>query len=408
MSSIKIRAIDAGGSCTRISRSKNEIFKIPSACMEIPVDAPEKKHIIEDGSLDFCFKKCPSESLEGRRFVKGEAMNQYTGDVLVCDNQIVKVLQEVTYINILYSIAADCLRRDLNYQDFKIGLCIPAAEFYDDTNDRINDVKDGIAGETAIYFPMLDKTVRFTIDKQNIGVVAEGVVAAYKYKTDRNFVLRNSVVVDVGYRSTDITILLSFKPVGASAASRPIGGVNLEAAIQSQLERDNIFASTDSVQKSLCVRYVLGDNDQLIDVTDYIDKAKEIDSANYLDKAVSLAAMDGLKFSKDDMKAAVTSHYMVQGQDVIEITDYVHKAKEMFVDTVFKSIQAVANAKMMNISEISNVMCVGRPFSGDLDDPYNLVNMLCAKFKDDVSMYCVPDAGTANVTEIIGMLGTEE
>lgn len=404
---MRIRAIDAGGSCTRIARSKDEIFKIPSTCMEIPIDAPEKKHIIEDGSLDFCFKKCPSSGLVGRRFVKGEAMNQYTGDVLVCDNQIVKVLQEVTYINILYSIAADCLRRDLNYQEFKIGLCIPAAEFYDDTNDRINDVKDGIAGETAIYFPMLDKTISFTIDKTNIGVVAEGVVAAFKFKGDRDFVTRNSVIVDVGYRSTDITILLSFKPVGASAASRPIGGVNLEAAIQSQLERDNIFASTDTVRKALCGNFVLDENDQLVDVTSYIEKARTISGSDYLEKAVSLANMDGLKYSKNEMLDAVKSSYMVQGQDVIDITDYVHKAKEMFVDAVFKSIQAVANAKMMNISEISNVMCVGRPFSGDLSDEYNLVNMLRSKFKDDVSMYCVPDTGTANVSQIIRMLGTE-
>lgn len=404
---MRVRGVDAGGSVTRIARAKNDIYRLSSPCMEIEPSVPAKAHIIENKALDFMFKKSPCQTLVGRRFVKAEAMNQYNGDVLVCDNQEVKVLQEITYINILYAIAADCVRRGLNDQNFKIGICIPAAEYYDDQNNRVDDIKEGLAGDTAIYFPMSDKTIRFSIAKKDISVAAEGVVAAFKYRGDRSFVLKNSVIVDVGYRSTDITIMLQFKPVGASAASRPIGGINLEAAIQSQLERDNIFVSTDVIQKSLSTTYVIDADGELVDVTSYVEAARESGAEDYIDKAVELANLDAQVFTTDQMKQAVTSHYIIQGHDVVDVTSYVHAAKETFVDVCYKAITDVANAKMMNISDISNVMCVGRPFTGDMSDPYNMVNMLHHKFKDEVTMYSVPDAGTANVIEIIGLLGTE-
>lgn len=404
---MRVRGVDAGGSVTRVSRTPKDIFKFPSPCMEIDVNLPSKAHIIKDKSLDFVFKKSPCETLVGRRFVKSEAMNQYRGDVLVCDNQQVKVLQEITYINILYGIAADCLRRGLNDQSFRIGACIPTAEYYDDVNIRSDDMKDNLAGDTAIYFPMLDKTIRFTMERKDIVVAAEGVVAAFKFKGDRSFVLKTSLVVDVGYRSTDITIMVKFSPVGASAASRPIGGVNLEAAIQSQLERDSVFVSTDVIQRSLSTNYVVDKDDELVDVTKYIEMAREEDSVDYIEKAIQLAKLDGLVFSRDQMMDAVTKHHIIQGHTTMDITMYVHAAKEIFVDACYKAVTDVANAKMMNMSDISNVLCVGRPFSGDPSDVYNLTNMLRAKFKNDVNMYSVPDAGTANVVEIIKVLGTE-
>ena len=107
------------------------------------------------------------------------------------------------------------------------------------------------------------------------------------------------------------------------------------------------------------------------------------------------------------MRKAARLHYIMQGQSVVDITEYVHTAKGIFVDACFKAITDVANAKMMNVNDISNVLCVGRPFSGDPDDDYNMVNMLHSKFKEDVNMYSVPDAGTANVVEIVGLLGVE-
>lgn len=401
------RGIDAGGSMTRIAKSESDIYRSPSVCMEIPIDAPSKAHIIDNKLLDFVVKKCPCESLVNRRFVKQDAMNQYNGDILVCDNQGVKVLQEITYINILYAIAADCVRRDINDEEFQIGVCIPAAEFYDDKNDRAGEIKDNLAGATAIYFPMLDKTVRFQINRNNIGVTPEGVVAAFRFKRDRSFVLKNTVVVDVGYRSTDITVLMAFKPVGASAASRPIGGINLEANIQSQLERDNIFVSTAAVQTALSTTYIVDETGhELTDITPYIEQAANAD--DIVAKIVDLMSADGMSFGRAQVEQALRSHYMVQGQDIVDITEYVHSAKEVFVDAIYRAITDVVNAKMMNVGDMSNVLCVGRPFGGDKNDPFCLINMLASKFKDGIKMYAVPDAGTANVVEIIKALGEEQ
>lgn len=404
---MRVRGIDAGGSGTRIAKSETDIYRSPSVCMEIPLGAPSKEHIIDNKLLDFVIKKCPREDLVDRRFVKQDAMNQYNGDVLVCDNQDAKVLQDITYVNILYAIAADCVRRSINDEEFKIGVCIPAAEYYDDKNDRIGEIKNNLVGATAIYFPMLDRTIRFQINRNNIGVVAEGVIAAFRFKRDRSFVMKNTVVVDVGYRSTDITVLLSFKPVGASAASRPIGGINLEANIQSQLERDNIFVTTSAVQTALSTTYVVSDDGQeLVDITPYIEQVSMADDA--VARVIDLMAADGLTYGRAQVEKAMRSHYLVQGQDIVDITSYVHNAKDVFVDAVYRAIVDVVNAKMMNINDMSNILCIGRPFSGDKNDPKNLINMLSAKFKDGINMYTVPDAGTANVVEIIKLLGEEQ
>lgn len=400
---MKARGLDAGGSQTRVASSQNDILKIDSVAMEISPDSPLLGHIIEDKTLDFQFKKCGMQSLVGRRFVKGQAMDQYHGNTLVCDNESMKCLQEITYINLLYALAKDFCMKEINDEDVTVGVCIPAAEFYDQENDRISLVRQNVSGETAVYFPLLDKTIRFSIQPTNVGVTAEGVVAAFRYKTDRDFVLKDSVIVDIGYRSTDITILRKYKPVGDGAASRPIGGINLEAAVQSKLERDNIFISTSGIQESLSTIYLVH-GDSMIDVTDYVYRAKSEDSDNYISRAIDLMVEDGIEATSTDMEKAVRSHYVVQGNGVVEITKYVNEAKEYFVDAVYKAIANVANARMLNVKDISNVMCVGRPFNGDLKDPNNLTNLLAAKFGGGVKMYAIPDAGVANVVEIIKMM----
>lgn len=402
------RALDAGGSQTRIAKSAMDKTCIPSPCMEIPADAAVKGHIIKDRLTDFVIKKSPCASLNGRRFVRGDAMNQYSGNMLICNNEDVKVLQEITYINLLYAIASDCYNRGINDDDFQVIVCIPAAEFYDDRNDRIDEVKTNLAGTTSIYFPMLDTSVRFTIDRLNIGVVAEGVVAAYKYKNDRNFVFKNTIIFDVGYRSTDVTVLLKFEPVGEGAASRPVGGINLEANIQSKMERDNLFVSTKVIQEALSTIYVIDkDATELTDITDYIHRAKEEGVKDYIGRALDLMRTDGIMVSRAQIEQAVRSHYILHGSEIVDITDYVHEAKIVFADLLHRIALDVTNAKMMNIGDISNTLCVGRPFSGDLDDPYNLVNLLRDKFHGDVCMYAVPDAGTANVVEMIQLLGSD-
>lgn len=404
---MRVRGIDAGGSETRVATSPKNIMKVPSVTMEISPDSSVLGHIIEDKTLDFVFKKCPASSLVGRRFVKGQAMDQYRGNTLVCDNEDEKVLQEITYINILYGIARDFVLKDINDESVKVGVCIPAAEYYDQKNDRIAQVKQNLAGETAVYFPLLDRTVRFDTGMQNIGVTAEGVVAAYRFKTDRDFVLRDSVVVDIGYRSTDITLLRKYKPIGDGAASRPIGGINLEAAVQSKLERDNIFVKTDDIQSALYNIYIVRD-DEMVNITDYIYKAKDTEDVDYINYAMDLMAQDSLDVSRGEVEVAVSSHYVAQGNHVVNITKYVHEAKEYFIDAVYKAVADVANARMINVKSISNVLCVGRPFNGELSDTYCLVNMLEQKFSNGVKMYTIPDAGVANVTEIIKMMAPDE
>ena len=137
-------------------------------------------------------------------------------------------------------------------------------------------------------------------------------------------------------------------------------------------------------------------------------QAKDLDVSDYINKTVELAAEDDIVLDKADVEEAVRKHYITQGQTIVDITTYVHNAKELFADTVHRSVLDVINAKMLSIGDIANVMCVGRPFSGDTSDPYNLVNLLRRKFVGNINMFAVPDAGIVNVVELINGIGTDE
>lgn len=399
---MKNRGIDAGGSTVRVARTENQIMTIPAACAEIPYDAPSKEHILSnDKDKDFVIKTCGMPEISGRRFVRGVAVNQYHGRPMVCDNTSIKVKQDITYINILYGLALDCLQSGTNDERFRIAACIPAAEYYDDENDRVHELKNKLQGSTEIYFPMLDESIRFDLDVDNILVAAEGVVAARKYRTNRDFVKKNVAIVDCGYRSTDITILLNFSPVGASAASRPIGGINLEANVLAHLERDNILIDDGAVQSALSNTYLLRNN-TLLDITEYLDGNR-----GDLEGVAMLLAEDDISVTVEEIKNAMRKYYITNKGAVVDITEYVTKAKEVFAEQVYKSIVSVVNSKMMYMSDLSGVLCVGRPFNGDTEDENNLVNILNRKFTEGIIMYTVPDSGTANVVELITAIGPD-
>lgn len=396
------RGIDAGGSTVRVARTPSNILTIPAGCAEIALNSPSKEHILtNDKDKDFIIKSCGMPAIVGRRFVRGVAMNQYHGKPMVCDNTTIKVKQDITYINILYGIAKECLSAGLNDERFKIAVCIPAAEYYDDKNDRVKELKENLAGEIEIYFPMLDESIRFDLDVDNVLVAAEGVVAARKYRTNRDFVKKNVVIVDCGYRSTDITILLNFSPVGASAASRPIGGINLEATVLAHLERDNILVDEKAVQSALSETYLLRDG-KLLDITEYLDGNR-----GDLEGVVMLLAEDDIVVTTHDVKEAMRKYYITNKGVVTDITEYVTAAKEVFAEQVYKGIVSVVNSKMMYMSDLSGVLCVGRPFNGDPEDENNLINILSRKFTEGIQMYTVPDSGTANVVELITAIGPD-
>lgn len=400
------RALDLGGSQSRLGIKKNKIKVEDSVYMEIDKDSQLKPYI-KDTFCDFIIERNPLPSLLGRRFVRGEALDHYKGKMFVCDNQSLKVEQESIYVNSTYMLAKDLASNFRNDETLNIGVCIPTSEFYSETKDYATLLKQCMSGEHSVYFPLEDKRVKFTLTPQSILVFPEGVVAAYKFKNNVNFRKSVTLIVDIGYRSSDITPMKNFKPVGKAAVSRPKGGINIEATLLGELERANIFKSREEIKDALCSSYILRE-DTLIDITTEIEDAQIISEEDWKQKVVDAMHFAGTEVTIDEVTTAYRNHYIMQGRTPKCITEQVTTAKRNFASSLKGDIVDVLSTQMMNISSVNNLLPIGRPFKGELDDPNNLINLLCAELGSNLEVYQVPNLGTANVEEIMGVLLRDE
>lgn len=375
-----VRGLDLGGSRTRIAATRTDIKEFTSFSTEIPINAPVKDYI-SDIYSDFKIEMHPMKSLEGRRFVKGEATNHYHGTALICDNQTNKVDQEAIYANATYAIAVDMLQRDERAESMSIGVSIPTSEFYSDIRNYPELFKDCMAGKHVIYFPLCNQRIAFNVAKKDIRVMPEGVIAAYKYRTDPVFKKGIVLIVDVGYRSTDITILNRFMPIGKSAVSRPHGGMNLEASIRGELERGNILISREELQDVLSNSYVIR-NGEAVNITENPDFA----------------------MSSEERDKAMASYYLNHNNEMKDITDIVTNVKKSFVSTLKDDITDVLSAQMLNLASINAVLTIGRPFDGEPTVETNLTHLLAEELGGNLHYYQVPNLSTANVEEIIGVM----
>lgn len=391
------RGIDLGGSTVRLGVRPDYVIEWPAKVLEIPVDAPVKDYASDDVLADFVIRKHPMKQLENRRFVRDDLINHYQGHILFCDNQEPKVYQEITYINAAYALAAEACLNFYQDQDTSLVACIPTSEYFTE-GDFVNTFKSNLTGEFEVYFPKTHSEVRFTINPGDVRVTAEGVVAVYKYGKKQEFRESVTLIVDVGHRSTDITILKNFKPVGNTAVSRPKGGMNIAAFVKSSLERDGILLNTEEVEHMLCTRYIVVDNN-LIDVTDKVIKVgKDKD-------AVKSALFDVVSLvTTEIVDQAMNRYYVKRGTDIKDMTEYVTKAKQMFCASVKADVIDVLASDMMNLTAINNVVPIGRAFSGDIESENNMVYILMKELGIEATVYADDNMSTANIVEIAKLL----
>lgn len=396
------RGMDLGGSQTRIGGTKNDICITDSAYMEVSINAPVKEYI-QDKYSDFIIEKHPLEALNGRRFVRGEALDHYQGKMFVCDNQSNKVEQEPIYTNIAYALAKDLDKTFKYLTEVELGVCIPTSEFYSDKKDYPEVLKQHVAGDFSVFFPLLNRRITFTIAKNSIKVFPEGVVAAFKFKNDSQFVNGVSLIVDVGYRSTDITVLKRFKPVGKSAVSRPKGGINIEAALMAELERDNILVTREEVRSALCTKYLFSEG-RYIDITEVYDEfVDEPDDTRHV-SIIRTLRDSGIETTEDAVTTAERTVYINHENIMKDITRQVAAAKKAFASSIKLDIVDVLATQMLNLGSVNNIMPIGRPFTGGLSDENSLASILCKELGSNLRYYSVPSLGTANVEEIIGVM----
>lgn len=392
------RGLDLGGSDIRLGLSKDHIVVLPSTCLEIDINAPVKEYLADDCKYDdFIIENHPKSTLCRRRFVRSDVMDHYNGETLYCDNQSEKCEQEITYINAAYALAYACASKGENDVVVNVGICIPTSEYYADT-DYVSELKRGLAGSFTICFPLAGERIEFQIPEEGIRVTPEGVVAALSFSQESTFREGLTVIVDAGHRSTDITILKNFKPIGRSAVSRPIGGINIEAYVRGEMEREGILLNTEQVHKILTNRYIIK-NGELIDVTEMIA------SAGRDPEKVKLALFHYYTdVTEADINNAMNEYFIKLGSDIKNVTGFVTEAKRVFASSIRRDINDVLAREMLNISAINNLVPIGRPFSGDLENDTNLVRILTRELGCKAKVYPPSNLATANVSAIMAVM----
>ena len=268
------RRIDLGRSNIRTFNGENDFVLDPSIYKEIDVEAPIRKDIA-DPYNDFIILAANVTQIVGRRFVKGQAMSAFKAIATQADNQDLKVDQESSYINFAYTVAravVDEMDKQADMFSYKeqaltdIGVCVPTAEHFSQNGEKM---KEKLAGEYIVHFPVLDKSISFKCTTDSLVIAPEGPVAltpAFDSEQADTLDSEIGVIIDVGYGSTDITLVIQGEPQGDTARSFPYGGITVESAVASALERDGYSSSASSVKMAITRGYVKsGTNIQAVD-----------------------------------------------------------------------------------------------------------------------------------------------
>lgn len=255
------REYDLGRSHLRVFDKEKKRFVIDFAeYKEISLSAPIRKDI-KDPYTDFTIESAPRESVTKKRFVKGQAMSFSKELVTLIDNQDLKSDQDGTYVNFAYSTAREILDAKYDLKAFTVvkpGICIPTAEFYSENG---SDLKGELEGDWIIKFNVTDEIVKFKIDSTGDVVLGpEGAIALTPaYEGDQADLIDESIgiIADMGQGSNDITVVKLGEAQGWNARSFPYGGISLESAVASQLERDAKGSSTGIVKHAIENGYIM-------------------------------------------------------------------------------------------------------------------------------------------------------
>jgi hypothetical protein len=365
-----IKAYDFGGSAIRemdILKGGSKVRKTLSKYKRLDINAPIRKDI-EVLHDDFIIEKAPWKPIEGQRFAKAGAFSMHKGAIEGTDNQALKSRQDGTYVNAAYMVATDILKSKTNQEvikgatgpyiqynedDAKLGVCIPAGEYYSPVG--ADSIKDGLAGSYVVHFPVLNKTVKFKIHRKDITVSAEGVVALYiffKTKYADAIKTSNIITLDAGYRSLDVTVLKNFAPEGGSSRSFAMGGITLEALVASEFERASLFCSTEDAVMAIETGFINKGQSKL-PVGGYVQTAKRILARRIHDSAIMVLNTTGMFKQNINYLAPIGRCFEVVGKegDSHYTGDLMAYVKEIWSEEV--GVLKVHNLEEANVQGLS-------------------------------------------------------
>lgn len=295
------RDLDLGRSHLRVFNADGEFVIDYSQYKEIAADEAVRVDI-GDPYNDFVITAAPRESIVGHRYVKGRAMSFYKSTVDQADNQALKVDQDATYINFAYIIAREIID---GYDTFnptvfhvETGICIPTAEHYSSNGDEL---KKNIAGRYMITFPVNNKIIAFTVKEDGITITPEGPIAMMPtiLEGDQSELIESTigVIIDCGYGSNDITLVIDGEAQGDTARSFSYGGISLRSAVASALERNRYGSSETNVTLAIEKGYVMSGNEQK-PVGKYVAECK-LRLAHKIKQSVTAVVSENWKEMKD-------------------------------------------------------------------------------------------------------------
>lgn len=313
-------AMDLGGSTSRYMYGNPEkmmektVKKMESSYLKIDT----KEHVFNEVKAkefynDFEIVESSYPELKGR-YVRGELCSHFEGVIGILDNQKLKVTQVPTYVNAVHALARYAVEilKSKEVVLPKVGAVIPVKEYYSFNEELQKEnkliFKEKLSGHHVVRFPITGDSVKITLPKNNISVGGEGAVVVFMLHRNEEYreliEESNGIVIDPGYRSTDIIAYRNFVAESKAARSLPHGGINIEASIASELEKRNFSVTPNEVRK-----------------------------------IIKKGSLTGKDFS-----------------------DVVRKSKATFAGTLHQDVNAVLAQSQMSINSLGWALPVGRPF----------------------------------------------
>lgn len=333
-------SFDVGGSNTRVKFNDEKARSFKTEFAIIPTDysfIKEIAHPSEELIITF-----PSK--EKIRLLKADAITAYATVSETVSPHMMKAKQPGTIYNICYAIARQSLNTQIGDKEIYIAQSLPPSELY---GGHSAEYKKLLAGTYKVEFPYLNRNISFEIKEANIILAPEGIVCRNNLTiSDRKtLAAAPALSVDIGYRSTDIAVLLKGKVTERSAKSSPHACVQAVEFIRTAMERAGIYCTDSEI-----------------------------------------------------IEDAIPTGY-IQGKD---ITSIVNTARRQLLDMIFKKdIFAILSSADIPITAIKTIMLNGRVFNNDSCNTklLNCVNYIANMFSDAICV--LPNGGEfANVTSI--------
>lgn len=296
MSKRRVITIDNGGSELRyIANSESrDIHTMEKSIRLLEKDGFRVKDNVEDYDIAEIVK-APKPEYNGM-YATGVGYYMYDGMDISMSNQNKKTNTLAWYQQVLAAISIDAMKAckkeeakcDPDLDDatanfeYILTTLIPVHE-HSGTTDYVSKLKDNLDGEYEVKFPAIKEginTVRFTLRKEHIGVLPEGVVTMTSL---RNQVQPNdyTLIIDMGHVTTDLSLCKGINMIGNAVVSSPFAGGTLLKLVKSAIRDYGCVANDDMAIEALQTnKFRIGKKE--IDISHEMDNAKRMFISNYI------------------------------------------------------------------------------------------------------------------------------